>query len=82
MQTLTLQAKNNKLFCYFVGVLCIFFIGENLNFESQTKKPYCKNYPRIKNCVRRRVVESEVKYQTSSSDDLSKFPTPDSDSLT
>jgi len=32
MRTLALQPKpkNNKLFCYFVGVLCIFFLEENL----------------------------------------------------
>ena len=27
-----------KLFCYFVGLLCIFFLAENLYFESQTNK--------------------------------------------
>jgi len=26
------------LFCYFVGVLCIFLLGENFNFEPQTNK--------------------------------------------
>ena len=32
------KTKKQKLFCYFVGVLCIFFLAENLYFEWQTNK--------------------------------------------
>jgi len=39
-RTLTLSPKtrNKELFCYVGGVLCIFFLAENLYFESQENK--------------------------------------------
>jgi len=33
-----INKTKKKLFCYFVGVLCIFFLAENLYFELQTNK--------------------------------------------
>jgi len=37
-RTLTFTKTKKKLFCYFVGVLCIFFPAEHLYFESQTNR--------------------------------------------
>ena len=41
------KPRNKIFFCYFVGVLGIFFVAENLYFESQTNRKL-KNYLRIK----------------------------------
>jgi len=52
--TLTLKPKpkNKKLFCYFVGVLCIFCLQKICVSRKQTNRKL-KNYPRIKYCFRR-----------------------------
>jgi len=55
------------LFCYFVGVFCIFFLAANLYFESQTNKQKTCIYPRIKNCVRRAAKVGPLEQKTSRS---------------
>ena len=52
------------MFCYFVGVLCIFFLTENHYVQSQTNRKR-KSYPRIKNCIRRTAKSRSKEQQTS-----------------
>jgi len=39
------KIEKEKLFCYFVGVLCIFFLAEILYFESQRNKQKIQKLP-------------------------------------
>ena len=47
------QNQEKKLFCYFVGVLYIFFLAENLHFICKQTNRKFKNCPKINTCVRR-----------------------------
>jgi len=66
-RTLTLWPKpwNKKLFCYFVVVLCIFFLADHLHFEPQTNKQKTSKYPEIKHSHRRAATLCLSEQQTS-----------------
>jgi len=66
-QTLTLQPKtrNKKLFCYFVGVLCIFYCQKICILSRKQTNRKLKTYPRIKNCVRHAAKLGLLEQQTS-----------------